>query len=87
MGYSSGHFHGKVFRNHELSYVYVYEKDMDPKDLTPSPEEVSEVCWIPGSVVTEAAKNHDPGYCLYEEEWKMVLNGITTIRKPLGGQS
>lgn len=87
MGYSSGHFHGKVFRNHELSYVYVYEKDMDPKDLAPSPEEVSEVCWIPGSVVTEAAKNHDPGYCLYEEEWKMVLDGIASIRKPLGGQS
>lgn len=87
MGYSSGHFHGKVFRNHELSYVYVYEKALDPKDLTPSPDEVSEVCWIPGSVVTEAAKNHDPGYCLYEKEWEMVLNGITTIRKPLGGQS
>jgi len=83
MGYSSGHFHGKVFRNHELSYVYVYEKDVDPRDLRPDPTEVSEVCWIPGSVVTEAAKTKDPGYCLYEKEWEMVLNGILSRQNHL----
>ncbi|MBO4478497.1 MAG: pyridoxamine kinase [Lachnospiraceae bacterium] len=76
-GYSSGHFHGKVFRNHELSYVYAYEKDLDPQTLSPDPVEVSEVCWLPGSVISEAVKNRAPGYCLYETEWNMVLEAVT----------
>ena len=86
MGYSSGHFHGKVFRNHELSYVYTYEKDLDPLMLSPDPEEVSEVCWIPGSVVSKAAQTRDPGYCLYEKEWEMVLTGITSRKNCKDGK-
>ncbi len=86
MGYSSGHFHGKVFRNHELSYVYTYEKDLDPLMLSPDPEEVSEVCWIPGSVVSKAAQTRDPGYCLYEKEWEMVLMGITSRKNCKDGK-
>lgn len=72
VGYSSETFHGKPFVNHEISAVYLYEKEVDISTLSLQEEEVESVRWFPYSVCKEKAAAADKGYCLFEDELKML---------------
>ena len=39
-------FHGRMFRDNEVTRVYVYDKPVDIQDLSLQETEVSEVCWF-----------------------------------------
>ncbi len=39
-------FHGKMFRDNEVAFVYVYEKPVDIGNLVLQKEEVDEVRWF-----------------------------------------
>ena len=71
-GYTRASFYGKPFCNHEISAVYLYRKEVDTRTLTLQEEEVESVRWIPYNVCLEKAAAGDRGYCLFEDELKML---------------
>ncbi len=72
-GYDEEIFHGKPFRNHELIGVYLYLKEVRTEDLILQEEEVDEVRWMPFSLCLEKAEQKAEGYCLFPEEFAMVI--------------
>ena len=71
-GYAEETFYGRPFVNHEISAVYLYEKEVDIGTLVLQEEEVESVRWIPFSICKEKAATRDKGYCLFEDELKML---------------
>ncbi len=71
-GFDKEIFYGKPFINHEISAIYLYEKEVDFGRLVLQEEEVESVCWVPFSVCKEKAASGDKGYCLFEDELEMV---------------
>ena len=71
-GYAKEIFYGKPFINHEISAVYLYEKEVDIGTLVLQEEEVESVRWISFSICKEKAATRDKGYCLFEDELKML---------------
>ena len=71
-GKYEGMFGGHLFKNHEKSHVFVYEKPVEIEDLTLQKEEVESVKWMDIDEVLSAVRSHDPGYCLFEDEIMML---------------
>ena len=67
-----GEFHGRIFKNHEKSHVFAYEKPVEIEKLKLQKEEVESVKWMRIEDVLAAVKAHDPGYCLFEDEIEML---------------
>ena len=76
-GRYEGAFHGHLFKNHEKSYVFVYEKPVDIEKLALQKEEVESVKWMRIEDVLAAVKAHDPGYCLFEDEIEMLFEVLS----------
>ena len=76
MGYHEGfcqeEFYGKPFRNHEISAVYVYQKEIDASQLRLQPEEVESVRWFSFEECLERAQMGDKSYCLFADEMEML---------------
>lgn len=66
-------FHGKMFRDNEIAYVFVYKKDVDIKELTLQTEEVSAVEWFDLEDTYGECKNHNKKFCI-------PLEGLETLR-------
>ena len=64
--------HGRIFKNHEKSHVFAYEKPVEIEKLKLQKEEVESVKWMRIEDVLAAVKAHDPGYCLFEDEIEML---------------
>ena len=71
-GRYEGEFHGRIFKNHEKSRVFVYEKPVEIETLVLQKEEVESVKWMKIEDVLAAVKARDPGYCLFEDEIEML---------------
>ena len=71
-GRYEGEFGGQIFKNHEKSHVFVYEKPVEIEELKLQKEEVESVKWMKIEDVLAAVKAHDPGYCLFEDEIEML---------------
>ncbi len=71
-GRYEGEFHGRIFKNHEKSHVFAYEKPIEIEKLKLQKEEVESVKWMRIEDVLAAVKAHDPGYCLFEDEIEML---------------
>ena len=71
-GHYEGEFHGRIFKNHEKSHVFAYEKPVEIEKLKLQKEEVESVKWMRIEDVLAAVKAHDPGYCLFEDEIEML---------------
>ena len=63
---------GRIFKNHEKSHVFAYEKPVEIEKLKLQKEEVESVKWMRIEDVLAAVKAHDPGYCLFEDEIEML---------------
>jgi 8-oxo-dGTP pyrophosphatase MutT (NUDIX family) len=57
-------FHGSLFRDHEISFVYIYEKPVDEENLVLQEEEVREVRWFPLAYVMEETLKHNSMFCV-----------------------
>lgn len=57
-------FHGKMFKDKEIAFVYAYFNDVDINNLTLQTEEVSEVIWCDLDEAYNGTKNHNPIYCI-----------------------
>ena len=72
-------FHGRMFRDNEVAFVFVYQKQVDIADLTIQKEELDGVCWFDLEDTYEACKNHDQKFCV-------PLGGLETVRRYLDGK-
>ena len=65
-------FHGRLFKDNELSTVYLYQKPVDITTLTLQESEVSDVIWMDFSECREKIKNKSLPNCIYLEEFDMI---------------
>ena len=72
MGYMEDMFYGNMFRDSEVSAVYVYRKTVDADQLTLQKEEVESVMWMELGQCVEAVRNHGIPNCIYLDELEMI---------------
>ena len=65
-------FHGRLFKDNELSTVYLYQKPVDITTLTLQESEVSDVIWMDFAECREKIKNKSLPNCIYLEEFDMI---------------
>lgn len=73
-------FYGKLFRDNEVSFVYLYRKDVDIDRLHLQAEEVEEVRWFDLTDVAALRKDNDPSICV-------PAAGLNTLRYYLNGET
>lgn len=66
-------FHGKPFLDNEVSFVYVYDRPVELKDLVLQKEEVEDAGWFDLEETLEAVRRHDPKYCVPEGGLKVLV--------------
>ena len=71
-GYMEEMFYGRMFRDSEVSAVYVYSKPVDADRLTLQKEEVESVMWMGLGQCVEAVRNHRIPNCIYLDELEMI---------------
>ena len=67
-------FHGRMFRDNQVAFVYVYEKPVEIKDLTLQVEEVEEVKWFDIEEVHEACIRRDENFCVPIEDIETLMD-------------
>lgn len=66
-------FHGKVFKDNQVTKVYKIKiNDLDISFLKLQEEEVESVIWIDYEECIEAVKNNSIKHCIYLEELEMI---------------
>lgn len=68
-GVMNGNFHGKTFRNHEISAVYVYDQPVSIEEMDLQKEEVEEVLWMDYEEAREKMKTGQIRHCIFEDEF------------------
>ena len=67
-------FHGKIFRDNEIRYAYVYQEPVDINDLTLQTSEVDEVRWFPLTAVAEALQSEHSQICVSQEGLETLIH-------------
>ena len=65
-------FHGKMFRDNQVSNVYCIWRDVEPEACTLQIEEVEEVRWIGLEECKERVAAEDSAFCIKMEELLML---------------
>lgn len=66
-------FHGKLFRDNEVTWVYVYDRDVDISRLTLQASEVEEVCWFDLEEVWEEIQHCRDRFCVPKDGLKVLM--------------
>lgn len=80
-GFCEEVFYGKPFINHEISYVYLYEKEVDTDKLILQEEEVESVKWMSLEDCFRESEKNNPEYCLFPKELSMIKTYYDTGAK------
>lgn len=73
-------FYGKLFRDNEVSSVFLYRKAVDETALVLQAEEVEEVRWFDLEELTALRKRNDPSVCV-------PTDGLNVLRFYLNGEA
>ena len=65
-------FHGKMFRDEELAFVYIYDQPVDITELILQKEEVEAVRWMDYEECRQKVHDGTMPNCIYEDEFRMV---------------
>lgn len=65
-------FYGRMFRDNELSSVYVYTEPVEIDDLMLQASEVEEVIWMDYEECRKKAADGTLPNCIYEDEFQMI---------------
>lgn len=57
-------FHGKIFRDSEVAFVYIYDKPVEKDSLILQESELEAVEWFEINEVFEACERHDQKFCV-----------------------
>lgn len=82
-GYMEEMFYGHMFKDREISAVYVYDKPVDADNLELQVEEVESVMWISLEECEEAVEKGTIPNCIYMDELMIVkdyLEKLSTIQ-------
>ena len=71
-GYAENVFYGQVFKNNEISAVYVYRKPVDVEKLKLQKEEVESVKWMDLRECMKAVEEGTMPNCLHMDELRQV---------------
>lgn len=69
-------FHGKPFRDNQVSNIYLLWMDREPPQFTLQAEEVAEVRWFDLETCLRAVQEDVFPNCIYPEELEMVRAGV-----------
>ncbi len=67
-------FHGKMFRDEEIAFVYIYDQPVDISNLTLQKEEVEEVQWFDLEETYQQCRQHNEKFCVPQ-------GGIALVRE------
>lgn len=67
-------FHGKMFRDNEIAFVYVYDSPVDIENLTLQFEEVERVDWFDLRETYEACLRHDERFCVAVDGLALLIS-------------
>lgn len=80
-------FHGKAFRDNEVSFVYAYEGEVELQDLQLQAEEVSGAEWFELDYVRAQLAVKNPAFCVPPEGLKTIAAYLAGRKAPdLSGQ-
>lgn len=65
-------FHGRMFRDNQVSRVYLLLCDRDEADFTLQKEEISSVRWMPLEECIRAVQDGSLPSCIFPEELEMI---------------
>lgn len=65
-------FHGKPFKDNQVSNVYLFWLDRDAEEFTLQKEEISAVRWMPLADCLRNVENGALNSCIFPEELRMV---------------
>ena len=71
-------FHGKMFRDNEVTSVYVYSRPVDIKDLVLQKTEADEVRWFPLDQVWDEIQTDRSRFCVPTGGLELVRNFLKT---------
>lgn len=74
-------FHGRLFKDNELSTVYLYQKPVDIEKLTLQESEVSEVIWMDFAECREKIRDKSMPNCIYLGEFDMIGEKLGILSK------
>ena len=67
-------FHGKIFRDEEIAFVYIYDHPVEIDHLTLQKEEVEEVQWFDLEETYQQCSQHRDKFCV-------PLGGLQLVRQ------
>ena len=73
-------FHGRMFRDNELSNVYVMTRHFDESELSLQESEVESVRWMDYETCRRRIHEESLPNCIYEDEFDMVGEYLKTIK-------
>lgn len=73
---ADGAFHGRPFRDRQVSRVFALWRDWEEGDFALQKEEIESVLWMELSACMEAVKNNTIPNCIYPEELEMVKAAV-----------
>ena len=77
-------FHGKMFRDEEIAFVYIYQEPVNTAELVLQTEEVEEVQWFDLEEVYEQCGKRREIFCVPEGGLGVVRSYLKSIEKKLG---
>ena len=74
-------FHGNIFRDNEVTSVYLYDKEVDISSLQLQKEEVEEVSWFPLKEVYEEIQHDRSRFCVPSEGIGLLKDALEKYRQ------
>lgn len=69
-------FHGKMFRDREVAFVYIYKEIVDMNQLKLQKEEVEEVSWFDIEYVYKECMKHNNIFCVPTKGLKLIIDSL-----------
>ncbi|MEY8394186.1 NUDIX domain-containing protein [Lachnospiraceae bacterium 45-P1] len=73
-GRYEGTFNGRLFKNHEKSAVFLYEKPVEESAFTLQESEVESVLWMELHEIEQAVREKRPDFCLFHDEIELLIS-------------
>lgn len=77
-------FYGKPFHNHEMSAIFILEKNLKKEELHLQKEELSEVLWMDYAQCLDGIQKNTWNHCIFEDEFVTLGTYLGILSKNRG---